>query len=41
LFNPNSARLWYFLYQLPNSTEEEKKLAVERIKILDPYFDPK
>lgn len=41
LFNPNSARLWYFLYQLPNSTEQEKKLAVERIKILDPNFVPK
>ena len=37
-FNPNNARLWYFLYQLPGSTEAEKKSAMENLKLLDPRF---
>lgn len=37
-FNPNNARLWYFLYQMPGSTEEEKKLAKEKLSVLDPFF---
>jgi hypothetical protein len=37
-FNPNSARLWYFLYQLPGSTASEKELALEKLKVLDPNF---
>jgi hypothetical protein len=37
-FNSNNARLWYFLYQIPESTASEKNLAVERLKILDPNF---
>lgn len=37
-FNSNNIRLWYFLYQLPNSTESEKKLAIEKMKVLDPNF---
>jgi O-antigen ligase len=37
-FNSNNIRLWYFLYQLPNSTEAEKKLAIEKMKVLDPNF---
>ena len=37
-FNPQSARLWYFLYQLPGSTESEKLLAIKKLAILDPFF---
>ncbi len=37
-FNQNSARLWYFLYQLPGSTEEEKESAIENLAKLDPNF---
>lgn len=37
-FNPNNARLWYFLYQLPGSTLEEKEMAVKMLKVLDPNF---
>jgi hypothetical protein len=37
-FNPNSARLWYFLYQLPGSTASEKEMALEKLKVLDPNF---
>lgn len=37
-FNPNSARLWYFLYQLPGSTSQEKKKALDKLKVLDPNF---
>ena len=37
-FNPNNARLWYFLYQLPGSTEIEKETAKTRLKVLDPNF---
>ena len=36
--NSNSARLWYFLYQLPGSTEDEKEKAKAKLKILDPNF---
>ena len=37
-FNSNVARLWYFLYQFPGSTDEEKRMAVENLKKLDPNF---
>ena len=37
-FNPNNARLWYFLYQLPGSTSSEKEIAIAKLKILDPRF---
>lgn len=37
-FNPNNARLWYFLYQLPGSTDVEKDAAKAKLKILDPNF---
>ena len=37
-FNPNNARLWYFLYQLPGTTEFEKETAKAKLKILDPNF---
>lgn len=37
-FNPNNARLWYFLYQLPGSTEIEKETAKTKLKFLDPNF---
>ena len=37
-FNQGNVRLWYFLYQIPESTQTEKRLAAERIKILDPNF---
>jgi hypothetical protein len=37
-FNPNNARLWYFLYQLPGSTEAEKEAAKAKLKVLDPNF---
>jgi hypothetical protein len=37
-FNPDSPRLWYFLYQLPGSSADEKKTALERLKLLDPRF---
>jgi len=37
-FNSNNARLWYFLYQLPGSTEVEKEKAKAELKILDPNF---
>ena len=40
-FNSNNARLWYFLYQLPDSTNVEKEEAKARLKILDPNFDVK
>ena len=40
-FNSSNARLWYFLYQLPNSTDVEKEEAKARLKILDPNFDVK
>jgi len=40
-FNSNNARLWYFLYQLPNSTQEEKDTAKSKLKILDPNFEVK
>ncbi len=40
-FNKNSARLWYFLYQLPGSTEEEKELAIKNLAKLDPNFEVK
>jgi O-antigen ligase len=35
-FNSGNVRLWYFLYQIPESTQSEKDLAIERLKILDP-----
>jgi hypothetical protein len=37
-FNQGNVRLWYFLYQIPESTENEKNLALERLNILDPNF---
>jgi O-antigen ligase len=37
-FNSGNVRLWYFLYQIPESTQSEKDLAIERLKILDPNF---
>jgi len=37
-FNPNNSRLWYFLYQLPGSTEVEKEAAKAKLKVLDPNF---
>jgi O-antigen ligase len=37
-FNPNNARLWYFLYQLPGSTMAEKETAKAKLKVLDPNF---
>ena len=37
-FNPSNARLWYFLYQLPGSTEIEKETAKTKLKVLDPNF---
>ena len=37
-FNPNSARLWYFLYQLPGATESEKSSAISNLSRLDPNF---
>lgn len=37
-FNSNNARLWYFLYQLPGTTEAEKEKAKAKLKILDPNF---
>jgi len=37
-FNPDSPRLWYFLYQLPGSSADEKNTALERLKLLDPRF---
>jgi O-antigen ligase len=37
-FNPNNSRLWYYLFQLPESTQEEKDLARARLSILDPNF---
>jgi len=40
-FNSNNARLWYFLYQLPGTTEVEKEMAKAKLKILDPNFDIK
>jgi hypothetical protein len=40
-FNPNNARLWYFLYQLPGTTEVEKETAKAKLKILDPRFNIK
>jgi hypothetical protein len=40
-FNQNSARLWYFLIQLPGSTEEEKRLAVQNLAKLDPNLKVK
>jgi hypothetical protein len=40
-FNPNNVRLWYFLYQIPESTQSEKDLAIVRLKILDPSFSLK
>jgi hypothetical protein len=40
-FNSSNARLWYFLYQLPNSTDVEKEEAKVRLKTLDPNFDVK
>ena len=40
-FNANNARLWYFLYQLPNSTQVEKEAAKSKLKILDPNFEVK
>jgi O-antigen ligase len=35
-FNDGNFRLWYFLYQIPESTQSEKDLAIERLRILDP-----
>ena len=35
-FNSGNVRLWYFLYQIPESSQSEKDLAIERLKILDP-----
>jgi len=35
-FSPDSTRLWYFLYQIPESTQAEKELAKEQIRRLDP-----
>ena len=40
-FNPNNARLWYFLYQLPGTTQVEKEMAKAKLKILDPRFNVK
>ncbi len=37
-FNPNSARLWNFLYQLPGATAEERQNAIKNLKKLDPYY---
>jgi len=37
-FNPNNARLWYYLYQLPGSTEAEKEAAKAKLTVLDPNF---
>lgn len=37
-FNNNSARLWYFLYQLPGATESEKSSAISNLSRLDPNF---
>jgi len=35
-FSPDSTRLWYFLYQIPESTQAEKELAKAQIRRLDP-----
>jgi O-antigen ligase len=35
-FYPDSTRLWYFLYQIPESTQQEKDLARVQIRRLDP-----
>jgi len=40
-FNPSNPRLWYFLYQLPGTTEVEKEAAKAKLKILDPRFNVK
>jgi len=40
-FNPNNSRLWYYLFQLPESTPEEKDSARARLLILDPNFKVK
>ena len=37
-FNEGNVRLWYFLYQIPESTQSEKDMAVARLKLLDPNF---
>ena len=37
-FNPNSARLWNFLYQLPGATTEERQDAIKNLKKLDPAY---
>lgn len=40
-FNSNSVRLWYFLYEHPGSTDEEKRIAIENLKKLDPNLTVK
>jgi O-antigen ligase len=35
-FNPGNFDAWFALYSIKNTTEEERKLALEKMKLLDP-----